>query len=141
MDSPTQTELDARKRDARYLEDACALVNIPWQPGRRQTVVSLSSAESEYSQHGVMCKWSHRGWSTVGEAFGWKSVRQRAVDVLLKCSKFARLLQNFSCQPHGRQMAPQSGGESDVSARGERLTVAMELVATPTPQPWAARRD
>ena len=46
---PMPTQLLARKRDARHLEDACASVNTPWQPGSStQNVVSLCSAEPEY---------------------------------------------------------------------------------------------
>ena len=35
MDSPMLTLLVVRERGARHLEDACALVNTPWQLGRQ----------------------------------------------------------------------------------------------------------
>ena len=64
------TQQVARKRDARRLEDACALVNTPWQLGRRHRIfLSLSSAESEYHSVGTLCGVRPSGWLTRYESW------------------------------------------------------------------------
>ena len=56
MDSPMLTEPVARKRDAGHLEDACALLNTPWQLGRRHKSGVTEQRGIGVLQHGTQCE-------------------------------------------------------------------------------------